>query len=274
MIKKVIFFISLLLLNNQVFAQQNQNDQKFQGFNLEGFNDNGDKAWEVNGETADIMGEDIKLSNVDANSYGEKHVNLTAETGVINQTSGTMLLEKDVIITSEDGAQLITDSLDWNREADLVHTDDPVWITDQKINVSGVGMEAHPGLKNARIHENVRVTADVQDKENNTSKVTITSDGPMMIDQSLGLATFKDNVVAISDGRTLIADEMEVHFNQDMEGIEELICTGNVEIIQGENKTYAQKATYDAISKRLVLSGRPKMIMITEGDDAITALRD
>ncbi|MCA9402069.1 MAG: LPS export ABC transporter periplasmic protein LptC [Candidatus Omnitrophica bacterium] len=251
--------------------------KQFQGFNLQGYSDEGDKAWDVNGETADILGSEIKIKNVIANTYGEEEMNVTADTGTINQDSGDMVLEKDVVITSKRGVQLMTDSLNWSRENDLVKTDDEVMITDTGMTVTGKGMEAKPGLKTARINEEVHVMVDTEPerehKETNTV-VTITCDGPMFIDQANGKATFEDNVVAYQEGRTLKADRMEVYFNVEVNEIEKLICIGNVEMLQGDNKSFAQKAVYNAKDQTVQLSGRPKLIMVTEGEGAITATRN
>lgn len=263
-----------VLCTSVVFASSQEADQKFQGFNLQGYDETGEKSWEVNGDTADIIGTKVKLSNVDANTFGEKKVNLTAETGVIDQASGDMHLENDVIITSEDGSQLITDSLDWKRNDDLVTTDDDVLITDEKFTLTGTGMEGHPELKNTKIHEDVKVKINTEKEGAPKRFVTITSDGPMIVDQVKSIATFQDNVVAVEEGRTLEADRMELYFNEELSDIREIICIGNVVITQGENRTYAERATYNATTQKLILSGRPKLIILTEGDNAFTTVGD
>lgn len=260
------------MMVSPVSAQPDQGlDQKFQGFNLQGYTDTGDKAWEVSGDSANIDGSKVKLSNVVAHAYGEEKINLTAETGEIDQTSGNMHLNKDVIIVSERGAQMMTDSLTWERDKDLVSTKDEVQLIDDGMLVTGKGMDAHPGLKNATIKEDVTVRVDTERKGGDPRVVTITSDGPVTIDQGKSFATFEDNVVAIQEGRTLKADRMEVFFDGEMKGVDRIICSGNVQIIQGENTTYAEKAVYNAADRKLVLSGRPKMKMIIEGENAITA---
>lgn len=263
--KKLFLVISIVLLSaSWIYAQEP--DQKFNGFNLQGYDDEGGKAWEVNGDTANIVGSEIILSNVDANTFGEDRMNVVAKTGVVDQTSGKMHLEEDVVITSEGGQQLTTDSLDWNRNKDLVTTEDDVLITGDKMMASGTGMRAQPGLKLAKIHKDVTVIIDTeQENKEEIKKVTITSDGPMVINQLKSIATFDVNVVAFQDDQTLKADHMEIHFDQEMKGIQEMVCTGNVEIEQGENRSFAEKAVYTAATKKLVLSGRPKLILLTEG---------
>ncbi len=268
-----------------VFSYAQDKEQKFQGFDLQGYTDGGEKSWDIKGDTADILGADIRLTNVDANSYGDQKMNVTADTGTINQADGSMLLKDYVVVTSETGSQLMTDSLNWDKEKDLVSTDDDVFIEDEKFTVTGQGMESQPGLKRATILKNVSVRIDTEkdkdededvkvsgaDNENENKKVTITSDGPMIVDQAQSVATFQQNVVAIQGSQILKADLMEVHFDEDMKGIKEMICIGNVEIIKGENRSYAEKAVYSAVDQKLKLSGRPKLILITEGENAITS---
>jgi len=269
--KKLLLIIVVSLVSaGGLFASEPE--QKFYGFNLQGYDEGGEISWEVNGDTADIVGSEIILSNVDANTFGNEKMNIVAEIGIVDQKSGKMHLEKDVVITSQSGQKLITDSLDWDRTEDLVTTKDDVLITGDKMMVTGTGMRAKPGLKLARIHKDVTVIIDTEkDEKKGSKKLTITSDGPMVINQLKSIATFDVNVVAYQDDQTLRADHMEIHFDQEMSGIQKMVCTGNVEIEQGANKSYAQKAVYIAATKKLTLSGRPKLILLTEGGGLFAA---
>ncbi|MBN1869439.1 MAG: LPS export ABC transporter periplasmic protein LptC [Candidatus Omnitrophica bacterium] len=271
----ILVSLGLLLVLQTGILSADEPEQKFQGFNLQGYNDSGEKAWNVNGDTADINGNKIILSNVDANTFGEQKMNVTAKKGTVDQASGKMRLEDDVVITSEDGKQLMTDSLDWDRNRDLVSTEDDVTITDERMMATGKGMKASPGLKNAEIKKNVTVMIETEPEEKQESKtVTITCDGPMIVDQTESMASFEDNVLAVQEGRTLKADRMEVYFEGQMSGITKMICLGNVEIEQGENKTFAEKAVYDAAQQKLTLSGRPKLILLTEGESLFATSGD
>jgi len=270
----IFSLILLFFLSGKVTAQNvgtEGTDQKFKGFNLEGYTESGQKSWDVVGETADVMGTAVKLSNVVANSYGDQKVNVKAKTGTIDQANGNMQLEEDVIITSETGTQLMTDSLNWNRDKDLVTTEDEVMISNEMYMATGKGMTAQPGLKSAQINEDVTVRVDTEPQRTDDKIVTITSDGPMTIDQTKFVAILEDNVVGVQLDQTLKADRMEIYFNKEMNEIQKMVCIGNVVITQGENQSYAQQAVYDAIDKKLTLTGRPKLIMVTEGGNAITA---
>lgn len=264
--------VQFFVLGAATVAWAGEPGQQFEGFNLQGYTQDGEKSWTVNGDNADILGDKIKISNVAGESYGDEKVNLTAETGTIDQVSGIIHLERDVVITSERGTQLTTDSLDWNRNEDLVKTKDDVLITDKDMTMAGTGMEAHPGMKTAQIDQDVTVTMDTQPDPEVTSTITITSDGPMEIDQNKAYAVFEDNVVAVQADQTLKADRMEIYFDEAQKGIKNMVCTGHVVIIRGANQSFADKAVYNGEEKRLTLSGRPKLILVTEGDNAITAL--
>lgn len=274
-----VFLSSLLIVGvcaQLSWAQQIQGpgggDQKFQGFNLSGYNDSGEKAWDVTGETANVAGSKIELTNVNANSYGKQAMNVKADKGTVDQASGDMKLQKDVIITSEDGSTLMSDSVNWNKNKDLVSSNDKVFIKNKRLSATGEGMTARPGLKKATINKDVTVKVDTNpDNESKNKLVTITSDGPMVIDQLLSKARFEKNVVAVQEDQTLKADVIEVYFDEKMQNFKKIVCIGNVEIIRGENKTYAEKATYDAADQKITLSGRPKLIFETQGKNGFTA---
>ena len=52
--------------------------QQFQGFNLNGYTDSGKKAWDINGDKADISDDQIKITNVNANSFDKHKANLAS----------------------------------------------------------------------------------------------------------------------------------------------------------------------------------------------------
>jgi len=241
--------------------------QQLQGFNLNGYDNNGQKSWDVNGTKADISDDNIKITNVDANFYGKEQANLTADHGTINKTNGNVDLKDNVVVTSKDrGTQMTTDTLDYNRNKDLVTTQDPVKIVDEQGVVTGQGMVAHPNLKRAKIKSHVKAVVNTQPQgEDNNQVITITSDGPMQMDQVKMYAVFIDHVVAVeaSTGRELHADKMEIWFNQATKHINKAICTGHVKVIQGPNVSYADQMVYEGATQLLTMTGRPKIVFDT-----------
>ena len=273
----VAVLMSGMMLQAEDVSQSSNQSQEFQGFNLTGYTDAGQKKWDVQGDRADILGDVVKLTNIVAKAYGEEQVNLTAQEGVLNKVTGKMHLEKDVVITAQNGARLTTDSLDWDREKDLVTTPDEVMIVKEGMTATGTGAVAHPNLNTAQMNEDVTVTMNTEPKEPDGKIVTITCDGPLEIDYTKQMAIFNDNVVAIETDKKLLADKIEVFFDAQAKQIKEMICTGHVSIIHGENTTYSEKAIYKAGEQKLTLIGQPKLILYMESDggsmpfDALTA---
>ena len=128
--------------------------QQFQGFNLSGYSEDGKKSWDVKGDTADILGDTVAITNVDANQYGEYMVNIKAKQGVIDKTTGDINLKRDVVITADNGTQLKTDTLQWQKEKDLVSTEDVVVLTDKGMVATGTGLTAKPQLQIAQLFPN------------------------------------------------------------------------------------------------------------------------
>ena len=251
----------LLIYNFSLAADDSP--QQFEGFNLAG-TDAGVKKWDIKGDHADIIGDIVNLTNIVANAYGEEQTNLTAKTGTLNKATGKMHLEKDVVVTTESGEKLTTDTLDWERDKDLVKTDDKVVLTKEGMTATGTGAIGHPGLKTAQMNQDITVQIDTKSPDPLSSIVTITCDGPLEIDYNNQKATFNNNVVAIQNDRKLTADKMEALFDSQTKQIKEMICTGHVTMRQGENTTYSEKAVYNAEEQRLVLSGSPKLIFYTD----------
>jgi len=238
--------------------------QQLQGFNLNGYSNTGEKAWDVNGTKADISDTNIQITNVDANFYGKEQANLTADHGTINKTNGNVNLQDNVVVTSKDrGTQMTTNTLDWNRNKDLVSTQDPVKIVDEQGVVTGLGMLAHPNLKKAQINKHVKATVHTQPEGDPEDQIiTVTSDGPMQMNQATMYAVFNVHVIAVeaATGRELHCDKMEIWFNQATKKIKKAICTGHVKAIQGVDVSFADQMVYDGETQLLTMIGRPKII--------------
>jgi len=242
--------------------------QQLQGFNLNGYNNTGQKTWEVNGDKADISDDKIKITNVDANFYGKENANLKSDTGTINKVTNQVHLQDNVVITADRGTKMTTDTLDWDRNKDLVTTKDHVKITDDQGVVTGKGLTAHPNLKEASINNDVKAVINTHSTEgvaSDSQKVTITCDGPMKMDQINLHASFSDNVVAVekSTGRQLYADKMDVWFDDANKKLKKVICKGHVKAVQGNSASYADEMIYTGDSELLVMTGRPKIVFDT-----------
>lgn len=285
-LKKAFLFFAFLFFACASFAASPvaESGQQINDFSLSGFGDKGKKAWDLSGQSADILNEVVKLKQVVGNHYTDKDtVNLTADNGNFNKESGVVHLEDNVVITTSGGAQLTTDSLDWDRKKQIVSTLDRVNVHKQDMNLSGVGAKSITGLKTMELEKDVRL--DIQpaaDKIKGKEKIMITCDGPLEVDYEKNIAVFNNNVKVEKPDLTIYSDRMQVYFTpkkEETKGIQEsmamassinkIVAQGNVRILRGENTTYSQEAIYDAVSKKITLTGRPQIIIYqAEGMDA------
>lgn len=285
-IARVLFILVVYLaFSFAIHAEVSDTQQQLSEFNLVSYGDKGKKQWEINGKSADILSDIVKLTKVEANVYGaEETINLTADKGDFDRAQSKMHLQDNVVITTTSGSKLTTDSLDWDRQTEKVTTKDQVNLERESLTASGVGAEAQPNLKKFSMDKDIKV--QIKPDESKSSKkdmlknrIYITCNGPLEVDYENNVATFKDNVVVDDGTIQLYSDVMDVHFKTKKAvgaasdetatpagGLTKIVAKGNVKIVRGENTSYSDEATYNAETKKLVLSGRPRLeIFSTEG---------
>jgi len=265
-----------------------ESDQQISGFSLVGYGERGKKSWDIAGKTADIFTDEVKLKDVDGNLYGqEENVNLTAKTGNFNKKDGKVHLEKDVVITTSQGAKLTTDSMDWDRNKQLVTTEDKVNIAKDNMHIVATGAHGEPNLKKLALNKDV--TVDINPTQNSTAKpeepsfkekVTITCDGPLEIDYDKNIATFNKNVRVDRVDSQIYSDLMHLYFSSGKDTrqahktpglmgnnkIDKIVALGHVRIVRGENTSYSEEAVYTASDRKITLLGRPKLVFYSTED--------
>jgi LPS export ABC transporter protein LptC len=270
-----------------------QSDQQISDFSLSGFGERGKKTWDLNGKSADIFSDVIKLKDIIGNMYGTgENIKLTADKGDFDKKEGKMHLEENVIITTSSGAKLTTDSLDWDRKNNIVKTRDIVNIERQNMTTQATGALGHTDLKQVTLQKDVTVNIlpdekdkAVKDKSGN-GKIVITCDGPLDIDYEKNIATFNNNVKVDRQDSQIYSDRMDVYFSSNKDksekdksqqrdktgfgginsSIDKIVAIGNVKIVRGENVSYSDEAVYTASDKKISLSGRPKLIIYSAED--------
>lgn len=150
---------------------------------------------------------------------------------------------------------------------------------------------------------------EISDAQKEKEKIVITCDGPLKIDYEKNIAEFNKNVKVDREGSQIYSDIMFVYFlpgkkKEEKQGeqaeakgdggegaaqaeetkekktgdsffagssIDKIISRGNVKIVRGENTSYSDEAIYSSVEKKIILSGRPKLIMYSTkemGDNA------
>ncbi len=294
---------SVMLLSAPLFAEEAkpeaESDQQISDFSLAGFADKGKKSWDLAGKTADIFDNVVKLKDVVGNMYGEsENIKLTANKGDFDKSEGKVHLEDKVIITTSSGAKLTTESLDWDRKNQMVSTDQRVNIERDNMMATAIGARGQPSLNKVNLVKDVQVEinpAKKADQENPEakSKIIIICDGPLEVDYQNNIATFKNNVKVDNNDALIYSDIMEVYFGkpqaQDKDAaskdagpkkdaaggvaptlmgskIEKLVARGNVKIVKGDNTSYSDEATYLAAEKKIVLTGKPRLVLYSTDD--------
>ena len=282
MIKKTLFILFFLFASSFVLdaAQKEvapgknsppseEADQKMLDFSLAGYTQRGKKSWEVKGNSADILTDIVKLTDVVANVYGEEeNIKLVGDKGDYNKTTGKVHLEDNVVITTDTGGKLTTDSLDWDRVSQDVTTQDMVNIEKQNIKATAKGLEGKPNLSKVYLKDDVRVEISEQDLKPQDLKkepTIITCSGPLEIDYEKDIATFNKNVkVNQNEQGEMYADKMIAHFDFKNKKILRIESKGNVKIIKGDNTSYSDEALYSAADKKMILTGKPRLVIYSE----------
>jgi len=200
-------------------------------FNLEGVTDKGAKKWDVKGESAEAVSEsEVKLDHIVANAYGEEaQATITADKGVYDKVNNNVRLEENVKATIENTKDFTGD-------------------------ISSFGGEVLSSGKAAPV-----------EKKQKKTKTVITCDGEVLFDYEHNYAYFDKNVKVVSDEGYIDADKITVNLDSATKKISQIVADGNVIIKRGENITYSEKATYIDADKKVILTGRPKIVMYQEG---------
>jgi LPS export ABC transporter protein LptC len=282
------------------FAQdqnkQDSSDQQIMDFSLASFGEKGKKTWDLSGKSADIFSNVVKLKDVIGNLYGkDEDIKLTADKGDFDKVEGKIHLQENVVITTSSGSKLTTDSLDWDRKNQLVTTKDAVNIERGNMVTTANGARGEPNLKKVSLQKDVTVNinpeTDGKEKEAGVKKkIVITCDGPLQIDYEKNIATFNNNVKVDTQDAFIDSDVMDVYFGKTGESkdvlaskketaamdsamggpamgsrIDKIIARGNVRITHGENISYSEEATYNSKDRKIILSGKPRLIIYSEG---------
>ncbi|MDD5594863.1 MAG: LPS export ABC transporter periplasmic protein LptC [Candidatus Omnitrophica bacterium] len=308
MILKKVFCTSFFLLaiipclyaagqNSPALSQDEmESDQQIGDFSLAGYGEKGKKTWDLFGKEANIFDNVVKLKTLTGNLYGAQSVKLTADKGDFDKVSGKIHVEKNVVLTTAEGARLTTNSLDWDRVNSVISSKDYVNISKDNLFTRAKGAYGETSLNKMSLEKDVLVEIFPQEDPKNpgvvdqSQKVVIICDGPLEIDYAKNVAVFNNNVKVDREDSQIYSDTMEIYFSSDKNkakvenvdpntpaslfagtSINKIIAKGNVKTVRDKNITYSQEAIYQGEEKKLVLSGRPQLLIYSTGDmSAIT----
>lgn len=230
--------------------------QKILSFNLEGYRDNGQKKWELNGAVANILSNVIKLDYITAKAYGDDgSMTVKAKRGVYDKVTKNIDLEKNVIGKTSDGTRLVTDRLHWDDKTESVSTDALVRIEKDNLISIGRGAVGSPSLKQVELKKDVVVEL----KED--PPTLITCDGPLVVNYQKNISILNNNVKITDRRGEICADMMKVIFDPKTRKIVRVVAIGNVKITRESNATYSKRAVYTVKDGRVRLIGKPRIVV-------------
>jgi LPS export ABC transporter protein LptC len=122
----------------------------------------GDTRWILRADTASVYRDKkrVEAEVVRVDFYEEdEHVSvLTADTGILIQTTDDLEARGNVQVVTDEGAVLETEVLFWDHGQSRIHTEAFVKVTRGENVLTGIGLEADPGLDRIDLKREIRGT--------------------------------------------------------------------------------------------------------------------
>jgi len=239
--------------------------QKVYSFSFAKYTPSGKRELEIEGDSANIFAKVVTLSNVIAKAYAnEKPITITADKGVFDKSTSEVRLSSNVVATSEEGATLLSDSLNIDIDNRVLQTQDHAQLEKDNIHLEGDGARGDSNEKTIQFDKNVTVVISSEDKS--MPATIITCDGALEVDYVKNIAHFMHNVVATDQRGKLSADSMDVYYDRKSRRVYKIIAEGNVIIEQDGNITYSDSVIYLANEGRVILGGDPEAVYFPDSD--------
>ena len=197
--------------------------QIIERFELEGFDEKGDRLWELQGDYAHMT---------EAN-----HV----------------FIEKDVLLTLMQKTVVEADKVYWQSDKSRFITNRPVKITHDTLEVEGKGALGKLDDRFLQLNQSIRMFLE--------NGAVITCHGPLKIYLQEERLVMYRNVMVIDERGAVFADRMDVFFDPDARKIKKIVARENVRIQRDDDVTYAEVAIYDTETQSVRLEGEPEIVV-------------
>jgi LPS export ABC transporter protein LptC len=119
-----------------------------------------DVRWVLQADSASVFRDRKRVEaewvEIDFFDGDEPMSTLTADRGILLQNTDDLEARGNVRVVTTDGDLLKTEVLFWDHQRSLIHTDEYVEITRGDNVLTGVGLEADPGLNRVDLKQTVR----------------------------------------------------------------------------------------------------------------------
>ena len=199
-------------------------EQEVYSFKVEGFNKDRKVEWELEGESADIILDKIKIKNLKAMYYGgDISVTIVADRAVYDKKTHNVELLDNIVGRTSDGGEFLTDYANWNAETEEITTDRYVVVKRENVTLRGKGLVTRPRLKWVRFETEVEVDMAPGKK--------ILCNGPFEFDHEKNIAVFNNNVHIVEKENDTFTDRLTVYLDPETNEIMRVITEGNVRVV-------------------------------------------
>ncbi len=222
---KTAFFgssVNLAWKNNSYTPNQKLvENQILERFELEGFDDEGEQAWQLVGDTAHIL------------------------------EDGDIFIEKNVLLSVEKQIDVKGDKVLWQSQKSRFITNQDVVISHKDVEIQGTGSMGMVNDKFVQINRKIRMMI--------RSGTIVTCYGPAKIYYDENRVALYRDVWILDERGAVSADRMDGYFDPKEKELISVVASGNVRISRGEDVTFSDKAIYDTRTGSVRLEGAPEI---------------
>ncbi len=167
----VVIVVSIIVLTGVVYRHLQQDPQEALktlaenvDLALDDFhytqNEDGKRVWTLDADRAEYLGgtslatlDVVRLIFYEQGDLGDVH--LTADRGELHEDTQQVDLYGHVVVTTDRGDRLITDSLHFDDRRRRLTTADPITITSKEVRLTGVGLQVDIDQGRMVVKENV-----------------------------------------------------------------------------------------------------------------------
>ncbi|MBI4432793.1 MAG: LPS export ABC transporter periplasmic protein LptC [Candidatus Omnitrophica bacterium] len=208
-------------------------DQQLQQFKLTGFDERGQKFWDLEGKAAKI------------------------------DPSQTIYLDENVKFKLRDGMVVHTSRVQWSQAAGVFRTDAPVTVNRAETVIRGKGAVGRPSESFLQLNRDIQMTIN--------ASTHLTCEGPMKVFYKENKMVFFRKVRVKDSRGVLTANRMDVFFGGEDKKVDKIIAIGNVVIERGSDTTRSQRAVYSLLTGSVRLEGNPEITLHKGGSSLLDA---
>ncbi|MFQ5862103.1 MAG: LPS export ABC transporter periplasmic protein LptC [Candidatus Brocadiales bacterium] len=271
----------------QVAQGEAQINQYISDFYLPSYDESGKEVFTLRGRNAVLVNDqvykidrpEIRLKGAaeDAGISAPQDIVITSREGEMDKLSNIGVLTKNVVVRLGNNTKLRTEHLVYHPEQKRVHTDSPVVVQGERMDIKGEGMEAE--LFSGRMWIERSIVAEIKDTESNLfvvsfgksgkkeakpKRVYIRCSGRMVFEKEPNMVTFHDNVKVRRGNSTMAADKLVIIFGGEGGKPKMIVAEGNVAALDGGKVAKGDSLFWDAVTDATTLKGTPNAAFFEE----------